>query len=152
MLSKSTEYALRALILVQLQNLKGKRPGVAEIAKEIEAPVAFTAKILHTLTSRKLLNSMKGRGGGFFFSENQAELTVYEIILVMEGDALFTECGMGLSNCSDDNPCPLHDQYGKIRDQLLALAKLESIHSMALKITSGQAVLNRITQNDLISR
>lgn len=152
MLSKSTEYAIRALILVQLQNLKGKRPGVAEIAKEIEAPVAYTAKILHILTSRKLLNSMKGRGGGFFFSENQAELTVYEIIIVMEGDDLFTECGMGLSNCSDDNPCPLHDQYGKIRDQLLALAKLKSIHSLALKITSGHAVLNRITQNDLISR
>jgi Rrf2 family protein len=150
MLSKSTEYAIRALILVQLQNLRGKRPGVAAIAKEIEAPVAFTAKILHTLTSRKLLKSMKGRGGGFFFSENQTELTLHEIILVMEGDALFTECGMGLSNCSDDNPCPLHDQYEKIRDQLLSLAKLESIHSMALKIKSGQAVLSRITQNDLI--
>ena len=150
MLSKSTEYAIRALIFVQLQNLMEKRPGVAEIAKEVEAPVAFTAKILHTFTSRKLLNSMKGRGGGFFFSENQAELTVYEIILVMEGDALFTECGIGLSNCSDANPCPLHNQYGEIRDQLLAIAKLESVNSMALKIKSGQAVLNRITQNDLI--
>jgi len=150
MLSKSTEYAIRALIFVQLKNLLEKRPGVAEIAKEIEAPVAFTAKILHTLTSRRLLNSMKGRGGGFFFSESQAEITVYEIILVMEGDALFTECGIGLSNCSDDNPCPLHDQYGKIRGQLLALAKLESINSMAVKIKTGQAVLSRITQNNLI--
>ena len=150
MLSKSTEYALRALIFVQLQNLMENRPGVAEIAKEIEAPVAFSAKILHTLTSRKLLNSMKGRGGGFYFSDNQAELSVFDIILVMEGDSLFTECGIGLKNCSDDNPCPLHDQYGKIRDQLLALAKAETIHSMALKIKNGQAVLSRIAQNDLL--
>ena len=150
MLSKSTEYAIRALIFVQLKNLNGLRPGVAEIAKEIEAPVAFSAKILHTLTSRNVLNSMKGRGGGFFFSGTQAKQTVYEIILVMEGDGLFTECGIGLSNCSDDNPCPLHDQYGKIRDQLLALAKFESINSMALKIKTGQAVLSRITQNNLI--
>ncbi|MEE4116985.1 MAG: Rrf2 family transcriptional regulator [Marinilabiliaceae bacterium] len=149
MLSKSTEYAIRALIFVQLQNLSGERPGVAEIAREIEAPVAFTAKILHTLTSRKVLNSMKGRGGGFFFSEERADLTVHEIIFIMEGDALFTECGIGLSRCSDDNPCPLHDQYGKIRDQLLALAKLETINSMAEKIKTGQAVLNRITQNNL---
>jgi len=150
MLSKSTEYAIRALIFVQLQNSMEKRPGVAEIAKEIESPVAFTAKILHNLTSRKLLNSIKGRGGGFFFSENQAEITVYEIILVMEGDALFTGCGIGLSNCSDDNPCPLHDQYKNIRNQLLALAKLESIKTMALKIETGQAVLSRITQYDLV--
>ncbi len=150
MLSKSTEYAIRALIFVQLQNLYGQRPGVAEIAREIDAPEAFTAKILHTLTSRKLLNSMKGRGGGFFFSEKQAEITVYEIILVMEGDALFTECAIGLSNCSADNPCPLHNQYEKIREQLLALAKLETINSMALKIKTGKAVLSRITHNDLI--
>ena len=149
MLSKSTEYAIRALIFVQLQNSMEKRPGVAEIAKEIESPVAFTAKILHNLTSRKLLNSIKGRGGGFFFSENQAEITVYEIILVMEGDALFTECGIGLSNCSDDNPCPLHDQYGEIRNQLLALAKIETINSMAMKIKTGKAVLSRITQREL---
>ena len=144
MLSKSTEYATRALIFVQLQNWMGKRPGVLEIANEIESPTAFTAKILHILTTHKLLNSLKGRGGGFFFTDNQAELTVYEIILVMEGDALFTECGMGLSNCSDENPCPLHDQYEKIRAQLLMLVKTETISSLATKIQDGQAVLNRI--------
>jgi Rrf2 family protein len=145
-LSKSTEYAIRALIFVQLQNWMQKRPGVLEIAQEIEAPTAFSAKILHLLTMHKLLNSMKGRGGGFYFTDNQTKLTIYEIILVMEGDALFTECGIGLSNCSDINPCPLHDQYVEIRDQLLALAKVETISSMANKIKAGHAVLSRITQ------
>jgi Rrf2 family protein len=150
MLSKSTEYAIRALIFVQLQNLMGKRPGVAEIAKEIEAPTAFSAKILHTLTSRKLLNSMKGRGGGFYFSDNQDELTVYEIILVMEGNVLFTECGIGLKNCSDENPCPFHEQYGRIREELQNLAKSETISSMAKKIMDGKAVLSRITHSHII--
>jgi DNA-binding IscR family transcriptional regulator len=93
---------------------------------------------------------MKGRGGGFYFSENQAELTVYEIIMVMEGDALFTECGMGLKHCSDANPCPLHDTYEKIRVQLLSLAKAETINSMAVKIKTGQAVLSRIADNHRI--
>jgi Rrf2 family protein len=150
MLSKSTEYATRALIFIQLQNWMKKRPGVLEIATEIEAPTAFTAKILHILTTHKLLNSMKGRGGGFYFADNQSELTVYEIILVMEGGGMFTECGIGLNGCSDENPCPLHDQYEKIRAQLLMLAKSETISSMAGKIQDGQAVLNRITKNQLI--
>jgi Rrf2 family protein len=150
MLSKSTEYAIRALIFVQLQNWKEKRPGVSEIAKEIEAPTAFSAKILHTLTTHKLLNSMKGRGGGFYFTDDQAELTLYEIILVMEDDSLFTECGIGLRNCSEENPCPLHDQYRRIRDQLLILTKSETISSMAMKIRDGQAVLSRITQIHLV--
>ena len=68
MLVKSTEYAIRALVYIQLQNWNKKRPGVIEIAKEIEAPAAYSAKILQTLTRHKLVDSMKGRGGGFFLT------------------------------------------------------------------------------------
>jgi Rrf2 family protein len=144
MLSKGTEYAIRALVFIQLQNWMDKRPGVSEIAKEIEAPAAFSAKILHILTTHKLLNSMKGRGGGFYFADHQSDLSLYKIILVMEGDGLFTHCGIGLKNCSDANPCPLHEQFVQIRDGLLNLAKTETISSLANKIREGQAVLNRI--------
>jgi Rrf2 family protein len=86
MLKKSTQYALRSLVFVQLTNLEGRRPGVAEIAGEIDAPVAFTAKILHTLTRQGLLDSAKGRGGGFFFTDNQSDLSIFKLIHVMEGD------------------------------------------------------------------
>jgi Rrf2 family protein len=144
MLSKSTEYAIRALVFVQLQNLEQKRPGVNEIAKEIEAPVAFSAKILHILTTHKLLHSMKGRGGGFFFTDNQTDLTFYDVILAMEGDGIFTECAIGLKSCSDENPCPIHGEYEKVREQLLSMSMNETILSMAQRIMEGEAVLNRI--------
>ena len=55
MLTKSTEYAIRALVFIQLKNSEDIRPGVAEIAQEIEAPVAYSAKILQTLTKKGLL-------------------------------------------------------------------------------------------------
>jgi len=58
MLSKSTEYAIRALVFVQLRNSENNRPGVNEIAIEIGAPVAYSAKILQTLTKHRLLDSM----------------------------------------------------------------------------------------------
>ncbi|MEX0988080.1 MAG: Rrf2 family transcriptional regulator [Bacteroidales bacterium] len=145
MLSKSTEYAIRALVFVQLQNWDHKRPGVLEIASEIEAPTAFTAKILHSLAKHKLLGSMKGRGGGFFFHENHSDLTLYDVILVMEGDDLFTRCGIGLKNCSDENPCPLHDTYIEVRDSLYRVVKSESINSLASRVLEGSAVLNRAT-------
>jgi Rrf2 family protein len=143
MLTRSTEYAIRALVYVQLQNWKDLRPGVHEISREIEAPTAFTAKILHTLTSRKILESMKGRGGGFFFTNNQSDVTLYQIILVMEGESLFTKCGFGLKNCSDVNPCPLHDRYDSLRTELLEMAHSETVDSLARKIGQGHAVLNR---------
>jgi Rrf2 family protein len=142
MLSKSSEYAIRALVFIQLQNCKKRRPGVAEISKEIDAPAAFTAKILHLLTKHQLLSSMKGRGGGFFFTEDQSDLSLYEVIIVMEGKSLFTRCGFGLKNCSELNPCPLHEPYTEIREGIVKLVKDETTGSLAQKIRSGQAVLN----------
>jgi Rrf2 family protein len=143
MLTKSAEYALRALVFVQLQNWKELHPGVPEIAREIEAPTAFTAKILHILTSRSILGSMKGRGGGFFFDDNQSNLSLYQVIMVMEGDKLFTKCGFGLKNCNDENPCPLHEKHVILRKGLLEMAQTETIGSLAKKIQEGNAVLNR---------
>ncbi len=144
MLSKSTEYAIRALVFVQLRNWEQKRPGVGEIAKEIEAPESYTAKILQTLTKNKLMDSMKGRGGGFFFNDNQSNLTLYDVIHVVEGDACFHKCGFGLKQCNNDNPCPLHEQYKVVRDGFFEIVKTETIKSLSEKIKHGEAVLNRL--------
>ncbi len=144
MLSKSTEYAIRALVFVQLRNWEHKRPGVGEVAKEIEAPEAYTAKILQILTKNKLLDSAKGRGGGFFFDENQSNLSLYAVIHVVEGDACFNKCGFGLKQCNSNNPCPLHEEYKLVRDGFFEIVKKETIKSLSDKILHGNAVLNRL--------
>ncbi len=143
MLSKSSEYAIRALVFVQLRNWEQKRPGVDEIANEIEAPEAYTAKILQTLTKNKLMDSMKGRGGGFFFNDNQSNLTLYDVINVVEGDTCFHKCGFGLKQCNSENPCPLHEKFIVVRDGFHDIVKTESIKSLSEKILHGDAVLIR---------
>ncbi|MGD9556877.1 MAG: Rrf2 family transcriptional regulator [Mangrovibacterium sp.] len=148
MLSRSTEYAIRALVFIQLENWKEKRPGVTEIAREIDAPGAFTAKILQILTRHQLVHSMKGRGGGFFFGRNERETSLYDVIHVMEGDEIFNKCGFGLKDCSDQDPCPLHEQYRLVRTEFTRLVNTETIISMALKVLHGEAVLNRAIHTD----
>jgi Rrf2 family protein len=144
MLAKSTEYAIRALVYIQLQNWKKKHPGVQEIAKEIEAPEAFTAKILQTLTRHEIVDSRKGRGGGFLFNEEQLNLTLYEVILVMEGDFCFTKCGFGFKHCNDANPCPLHDRYAALRKGFLNIAKTETIQMLSKSIVEEKAYLRPV--------
>ena len=68
MFKKETEYALRSLVYIQLQNSKERRPGIAEIASEIETPQSFTAKILQRLVKQGFVESLKGINGGFFFN------------------------------------------------------------------------------------
>ena len=145
MLTKSTEYAIRALVFIRLKNNQNQRPGVIEVASKIEAPTAFTAKILQTLTKQELISSMKGRGGGFFFTEGEKDLTLYRVIALMEGSSVFTQCGFGLSRCSDTNPCPLHHRYAAIREGYLQIAQTETIQTLASKIEKGEDVLNSLT-------
>ena len=144
MLSKATEYAIRALVYIDIQSRKGKKPGFKEIAKEIDSPEHFTAKVLQTLTRYELINSAKGRGGGFFFKENSEELRLYDVIQVMEGESFFTQCIFGFNYCDDKHPCPLHDDFMKIWKDFKELAETQSIQSLARKIENHEAHLKKL--------
>ena len=137
MFYKETEYALRSLVYVQVQNLNGKRPGVEEIANEIESPAFYTAKILQKLVKHGFVLSMKGRGGGFFFDESKPELPLKDLISFTEGGNKFHGCCFGLKSCDDNNPCPLHEQYKPIRDSIDNLVQSETVQSLARKIIEG---------------
>lgn len=143
MLGKTTEYAIRALVYVYIQSKEGKRPGYKEIAKHIDSPEQFTAKILQSLTHAELILSMKGRGGGFFFDDSAAPLTLYQVIRVMEGEKFFSKCGFGLKRCDGNNPCPLHDDYLPLREGFFELVTKQTIQSLANRINEHKAVLTR---------
>lgn len=144
MLTKATEYAIRALVYIAVQNFDGKRPGFKEIAEKIDSPPQFTAKILQTLTRRGFIKSVKGRGGGFFFDKPLEGLPLFNVIQVLESDSFFSKCGFGLSSCDADNPCPLHNEYLALREGFYKLLKNETIQSLANKIQQQKAVLNRL--------
>ena len=144
MLGKTTEYAIRALVYVYIQNLEGKKPGFREIAKKIDSPEQFTAKVLQKLARAELISSMKGRGGGFFFEHPATPLTLYEVIRVVEGEGFFSNCGFGLKRCDGENPCPLHEDYAPVRDGFLKLVINQTIQSLANKINEHKAVLTRL--------
>jgi Rrf2 family protein len=134
MFNKETEYALRGLVYIKLQNLKGRRPGTAEIAKEIEAPPFFTAKILQRLVRSGFLKSLKGKGGGFFFDPDKPDLPIINLISAIEGDRSFSGCGFGLKQCDPENPCPLHDKYAPIKEAINKLISEETVQSLAGKL------------------
>ena len=134
MFKKETEYALRGLVYIKLQNLKKRRPGTVEIAKEIEAPISFTAKILQRLVIYGFLESHKGKGGGFFFDDSKPEITLIKLITITEGDRLFSGCGFGLKHCDENNPCPIHKNYAPIRESITRLVSEETVTNLAEKV------------------
>jgi Rrf2 family protein len=131
MFNKETEYALRGLVYIQTQNNKGFRPGIDEIAREIDAPRFYTAKILQRLVRQGFIQSLKGKGGGFSFDDKKADLPIKDIIIAIEGERNISGCAFGLKSCSEENPCPLHEKYAPIREVLDKLVSDETIQSLA---------------------
>lgn len=144
MFNKETEYALRALVYIQLRNYSDEKPGIAEIAHEIEAPQFYIAKILQRLAKIGLVNSHKGKGGGFFFDAQKANVPLMQVIEATEGNKLFCGCGLGLKNCDEENPCPIHDKFMIIRNHIRQMAQDETIQSLAKKTGDHKLALNRL--------
>ena len=134
MFNKETEYALRGLVYIKLQNLKARRPGTAEVAKEIDAPPFYTAKILQRLVRAGFVRSMKGKGGGFFFEPDQPKIPLKKLIAEIEGDSSFEGCGFGLKQCDDNHPCPLHEKYTTVRQLINNLLSEETVQGLAEKV------------------
>ena len=142
MFSKACEYAIKASIYIARQSLQQKRVNVKEVSESIDAPVAFTAKILQVLCRENILQSVRGQQGGFVFDEiKQKEIKIFDLVRIFDGDGLFTQCGLGLHKCSSENPCPVHDDFKMVREKLLEMTQKHSLYDLALKTESGLAWL-----------
>lgn len=142
MFSKACEYGIRATLYVAAQSLQGKRVVLPEIAKAIDSPVPFTAKILQQLAKAKLVQSNKGPNGGFSLSENDLDnIKLKDLVLAIDGDSLFKECGLGLKSCDEQAPCPIHHTFKPIRTQIIAMMESTSLKILSEQLDAGYTVL-----------
>ncbi|MCC2590022.1 RrF2 family transcriptional regulator [Chryseobacterium sp. MFBS3-17] len=118
MFSKTCTYALRAMIYIAGKSGEGTVVNIKEIAAQINSPELFIAKILQRLSRKGFLQSSKGRYGGFYISDREAGHSLADIVEAIDGDRVFRGCGLGLAFCSETNPCPIHHDFKKARDQL----------------------------------
>lgn len=132
MFSKATEYALRATIYIAQRSSKEDKPGLDEIARAINSPRSFTAKILQLLTKdNKIISSVRGPNGGFFLEKRAKNLPVRAILEAMDEDEILDKCVLGLKQCSEIKPCPMHSQYKVIKQDLKRLFEGKTIQNLA---------------------
>jgi len=143
MFSKSTEYALRAVIYIGQKGSKEKKLGIPEIAEAIGSPQQFTAKILQLLTKNsQVVSSVRGPNGGFFLTEAAKNLPVRAILESTGEENVLTKCVLGLYQCSEVNPCPMHNDYKSIRKQMIKLFETKTIRELAEETDNGKVLIN----------
>lgn len=135
--SRTSQYAIQALIYLATQ--PGGQPSHNhEIARKLGVPPAYLAKILQGLCRQQLLDSSRGRRGGFRLREGAEKTNLLDIVLITEGSRVDRECLLGLKICDDETACPLHLKWKPIKKQMRAyLGRVTLVH-LAKAVQSGQ--------------
>lgn len=141
--SKTCEYAMRAVLYIASRSREGQRVGIKEIAENINSPEHFLGKILQKLSREGIVQSMKGPNGGFYLDAKGLERPLADIVTALEGEDLFTGCAMGLSYCSESNPCPLHSEFKKVRNQITHILYKTTIGDFNSELLNGTFSLNK---------
>lgn len=144
MFSKACEYGIKATLYIAQQSLKNERVSLKTIAREIDGPEAFVAKILQQLARKNYISSTKGPSGGFEMDRRMIEETkLIDVVETFDGDDIFTRCGLGLSECSETHPCPVHDKFKIVRSELSDLLRSTSILDSAMGLEDKSLYLKR---------
>ena len=141
--SKTCEYALRAVFFVAHKTAAGGRVGIKEIAEGIGSPEHFLAKILQDLSRRGIVQSAKGPNGGFYTDETVLQRPISDVVEAVDGNGIFTGCALGLKQCSEVNPCPLHHEFKTIRNELHRMLNATSIGEFNTDLISGITALKK---------
>lgn len=142
MFSKACEYGIKASIFIAISSREGRLVSPKEIAKEIDSPQAFTAKILQALVRQKIIKSIQGAHGGFeIHKDDISKIKLSQIVNAIDGDKIYNGCGLGLQHCDEDHPCPVHDKFKVVRQELKDMLENTSLDELAQGIKSGTSFL-----------
>ncbi len=135
MLSNTCKYALRGLIYLAKYSQDERRIGIKKISEDLNISSPFLGKILQNLVKQKLLVSTKGPNGGFSLSRVPEDISLWDVVVNVDGEEYFTNCLIGLRPCKTHDPtkplCPVHFKYDELRKQTMEFFKVTSLKMIA---------------------
>jgi Rrf2 family protein len=117
MISRSTEYAIRALVCLAAQP-PGKAVSAHEISAATDVPLPFLWKVLRHLTRTKLVRSFKGVAGGYELARPATKVSVLEVLKVGHESDLLENCLLGHIRCDKRHYCAVHSAWKGIPGQV----------------------------------
>jgi Rrf2 family protein len=131
-ISKKGDYAIRGMVYLASQ-LPGRVVLVREIARAMDVPPLFLAKIFQQFTKLGLVKSFRGSGGGFLLGRPPQEITLCEIVEAVEGPIMPNRCVLSDGACSREKGCTVHPVWKKIQANVR-----ETLGAVTLKDLSGK--------------
>jgi Rrf2 family protein len=136
MLSRSSEYAIRALAYLGTRDGRRLIRG-RDIALKLGMPPPFLAKVLQVMAAAGLLRSRRGRNGGFQLTVDPRKLSLLAIVEPFDHLLESKLCLIGRRPCRDEHACPLHAAWNRTRGSLLAALQTTTLADVERAAAAG---------------
>ena len=133
--SKKCELALQAVLFLSAGK-SGEMFNAGSISSHLKVPKEFVSKVLQTLTASGIVDSKKGKNGGFFLAKDPSNIRLIDIVMAIDGLEVFHKCVLGFRGCSLEKPCPVHDKWGELRDRTYKMLSEETLAELRDKTIS----------------
>lgn len=130
--SKKCELGVQAALYLSILD-KDVCISAKQISEELNVPREFVSKVLQLLRPSGIVGSKKGKSGGFYLQKDSKKIRLIDIVKALDGLETFNKCALGFPDCSPSKPCPVHDKWGKLREETLRMLSEETLYELRKK-------------------
>ncbi|MCD4795080.1 MAG: Rrf2 family transcriptional regulator [Bacteroidales bacterium] len=145
MISNTCKYGIRAVIYLAVNISGDEKIGIKKISEDLDLPGPFLGKIMQSLAKNKMLKSVKGPHGGFSLAKDPDDISLYDIVSIIDGTDVFHECLIGVKIC-ENNPenekfCPFMKRSHIVRESMKKVFEEQTIGEFVRGIKSVDTFL-----------
>ncbi len=138
-ISRKIDYGLRAMIYLSSIPMESVVP-FREIARQMDVPEDFLAKILKTLVDQGLVKSTRGPHGGYALARNPADVSFLDVIEAVEGPVALNVCLDGEDACGHSTSCTMVDVWRQGQERMLDVYRQSKLADLAFKSSANGQV------------
>lgn len=137
MFSNSSKYAIKAVLYLAQHSCEKRKILTKHISESILVPNAYLAKLLQELARHGIVSSSKGPKGGFYLNQENRQQPLINLIDVIDGQQKLKTCILGLKNCDEKRPCPVHHLIADSKKSLINSLEHRTIAEISSDIEKG---------------
>ena len=138
--SRKCEYAVQSMLYLA-EHIDSGPISADRIAEDLAISRDFVSKTLQGLVGESMVRSIRGKAGGFLLAREPGTINLLSIVLVVDGDSVFESCVLGLPSCGSEEPCPVHETWGPLREAARRMLERTTLEAF-MKKSNGKALIS----------
>lgn len=137
LISKTSQYAIQSMVYMATKP-QNSPVFCSEISQQLQMPAPYLSKIMQTLCRAGIVESIRGRMGGYYLSKDPEKISLLQVLQAVDGDEYSRDCVLGLKICSDETACPMHEKWKPIKEEVTKMLAEKNLVALSNAVLSGK--------------